>query len=258
MSWNENAANRQCLRSFMYFSENEAAQGGIKCTRCCVTHQNYLSLQPFCNRRSGNPTRSSATDGNAEQQFYFTRMTSSPSHSTNGWCSHSFKGVDCVTVLSLKVTQMGVTWTNTKADYSGGWSCREGDMTDWTTCQSMPMNGKRCLKREGTEGLYSPLGGTSHSQSEQTASILYRMLEGFSSTHPQNNHSVHSGNSFYVTDHINALHSWSARYILYSRRAVSSILSPFLTVTCNNKTATERPGALLHATLQVSGMTVLC
>lgn len=80
-------------------------------------------------------------------------------------------------------------------------------MTGWTTCQSMPANGKRCLKSEGTEGLYSPSGGASHSQSEETASIFYRMLKGLNSTHPPNNHSVPSGNSFYVTDHINTLHS---------------------------------------------------
>lgn len=77
-------------------------------------------------------------------------------------------------------------------------------MTDWTTCQPMPSNGKWCLKSEGIERIYSP-SGTSHSQSEQTISILYRMLKGFNSIHPQNNHSVHSGNSFYVTDYINVL-----------------------------------------------------
>lgn len=77
-------------------------------------------------------------------------------------------------------------------------------MTDWTTCQPMPSNGKWCLKSEGIECIYSP-SGTSHSQSEQTISILYRMLKGFNSIHPQNNHSVHSGNSFHVTDYINVL-----------------------------------------------------
>lgn len=80
-------------------------------------------------------------------------------------------------------------------------------MRDQTTCQSMPSNGKWFLKSEGIEGMYSPSGTSSHSQSEQAISILYRMLKGFNSIHPQNNHSVHSGNSFYVTDYINVLHS---------------------------------------------------
>lgn len=58
--------------SFMYFSEDYAAQGRIKVyTVQSVSHHDYLSLQPFCNRKYGNPANSNVGGGNAKQWFYF-------------------------------------------------------------------------------------------------------------------------------------------------------------------------------------------
>ena len=148
------------------------------------------------------------------------------------------------------MTKTDVTWTNTKADSSGGLLCRREKWETRQLASQCPQMANGSWRVEGIEGMYSPSGTSSHSQSEQTISILYRMLKGFNSIHPQKNHSVHSGNSFYVTDYINVLHSWSAHYIFFSHKALSTILIFSLSDSYvqQNETVTEFGGSSPHHT----------
>lgn len=73
----------------MYFSEKQVAQGGIKCTWSSVSHQDYLSLQPFCNRKSGNPAQAMLLVEMLKNCSVSDVMVSSP-ESMNQWTVQPF------------------------------------------------------------------------------------------------------------------------------------------------------------------------
>lgn len=114
-----------------------------------VSHQDYLRLQPFHNRKYGDPEKkSNAAGGNAEQWFYFIR---------NGvifWVIELMDGATiCLSCHFVKPKKLH-KWMlpeqikKKKADYSSGPICQEGEITEWTPCELMSSNSKFCLKSD--------------------------------------------------------------------------------------------------------------